>query len=113
MYCRNVVSDRRFACVYAFRGRGFEQRFAGRVGHTDNAIRLKLAFSKIPYCTFNYTNDGQKQINMEVYNISKTFSFSFLYSLMLTKAIFMWSKKDILKYYYNLEQLPILKYINM
>ncbi len=50
---------------------------------------------------------------MEVSNISKTFSFSFLYSLMLTKAIFMWSKKDILKYYYNLEQLPILKYINM
>ncbi len=38
MYCSNVVSDRRFVCVYAFGGRGFGQRFAGRVGHTDNAV---------------------------------------------------------------------------
>ncbi len=40
--------------IHAFRGRGFERWFAVRGGtFTFSAIRLKLAFSKISYCTFN------------------------------------------------------------
>ncbi len=39
-------------CIHVFRGRGFGQRLQGGT-FAFSAIRLKLAFSKISYCTFN------------------------------------------------------------